>query len=275
MLIVLDKPKKAGVGAGKGTIAPRKANKAPRKAPKASRKALKASPSRALPKTKIGPKTANPPAKPPKAFLFDMDGTLVDTFSLIHKSFNTALKANGKRQLTEDEFNKKLFGKPVDSTLERLVGPITRSENARIMGAFEREWLDNLGQVKVFKNVPLTLGRLKRAGCKLGVVSTSPRDVIKKTLEHTGIRGFFDVLIGEEDAVNKKPHHEPVTNALKALGTRPDEAVFVGDTIYDIQAGKSAGCYTVFLVNAYNGGFLQRARPDRAVRDVSELLQNG
>lgn len=204
-----------------------------------------------------------------------MDGTLVDTFDLIYESFNAALKENGKRQLTKRDFDKKLFGKPVDSTLNRLVGAVTPEETKKILESFERHWFRNLRKVKVFKNVPLTLERLKKGGYKLGVVSTSPRDVISQTLDYTSIRGYFDVFVGEEDSKRKKPHHEPVTNAIRALDVEPDEAVFVGDTIYDVLAGRSAGCHTVFLHNAYNGDVLEKAKPDRVIDDVSELIENG
>ncbi len=210
-----------------------------------------------------------------KAFLFDMDGTLVDTFDLIYKSFNAALKQNRKRMLTKQEFDKKLFGKPVDSTISRLLGVATGEEHKKLLKDFERYWLRNLREVKVFKNVPLTLKRLKRKGCKLGVVSTSPRDVVYETLQQTGIYHYFDVLIGEEDAKNKKPHHEPVTNALHVLRTEPSEAVFVGDTIYDIMAGRAAGCHTVFMLNKYNSDVLKVEKPERVIQDISELLENG
>jgi pyrophosphatase PpaX len=210
-----------------------------------------------------------------KAFLFDMDGTLVDTFDLIYESFNSALKENKKTTLTKHDFDKKLFGKPVDSTLHRLVGAVTPEETKRILKSFEKYWLRNLNKVKVFKNVPLTLEGLKDRGYKLGVVSTSPRDVIFETLMETGIYKYFDVLIGEEDAKKKKPHHEPVTNALRVLGMQPTDAIFVGDTVYDIRAGKSAGCHTVFLLNKYNSDVLRMEKPDVVINDVLELLENG
>jgi len=210
-----------------------------------------------------------------KAFLFDMDGTLVDTFDLIYESFNSALEENGKRVLTKHEFDKKLFGKPVDSTLHRLIGAVTEEETKKILKSFEKYWFSNLAKVKVFKNVPQTLQRLKSDGYKLGVVSTSPRGVIFETLRGIGIYDHFDVFIGEEDAKQKKPHHEPVTNALRVLRIEPKEAVFVGDTVYDVQAGKSAGCFTVFLQNAYNGDVLDMEKPDMVIKDISELIENG
>lgn len=200
-----------------------------------------------------------------------MDGTLVDTFDLIYGSFNQALEECGKQPLTKADFDKNLFGKPIDSTISRLIGSTTKEEMSGIMKAFQTHWLKNLEKVKVFKNVPLTLERLKAGGCKLGVVSTSPRGVIEETLRQTGIHKYFDVFIGEEDALEKKPHHEPVTNALRVLGIAPEDAAFVGDTIYDVQAGKSAGCHTVFLLNKYNGEVLERIKPNRVIEDIAEL----
>jgi 2-phosphoglycolate phosphatase len=210
-----------------------------------------------------------------KVFLFDMDGTLVDTFDLIYESFNKALEEHGKTKMTKRDFDKKLFGKPVDSTISRLLGITTKEEHKKILKSFERYWLENLPKVKVFKNVPQTLKSLKQSGYVLGVVSTSPRDVIAETLKQTGVLDYFDVLIGEEDAKNKKPHHEPIVNALSILRAGADKAVFIGDTIYDVQAGKAAGCRTIFMLNPYNGEVLEQVKPDRVIKDISELLENG
>jgi len=207
------------------------------------------------------------------AFLFDMDGTLVDTFKVIYDSFNSALEDNGRPTFSKTEFKENLFGKPVDPTLAGLIGEISDEGLKKLLKDFERHWFRNLESVKIFKDVQLTLKQLKDRGVKLGVVSTSPRDVIEETLREVGIRSFFDVIIGEEDVSNKKPHHEPVTTALNMLRVPPEDAVFVGDTIYDMQAGKGAGCCTVLLLNGHNVDVLETAKPDRVVRDVASLLQ--
>jgi len=204
--------------------------------------------------------------------LFDMDGTLVDTFMLIYDSFNNALDENGRPQLSKTDFKEKLFGKPVDDTLEDLIGEIDAAGISKLLKDFERHWLKNLDQVKIFKDVALTLKHLKDKGVKLGVVSTSPRDVIDLTLREVGIRSFFDVIIGEEDVENKKPHHEPITTALDQFRVPPEGAVFVGDTIYDIQAGNNAGCCTVLLLNGHNEDVLEREKPNVVIDNMRELL---
>ncbi|MBN2517860.1 MAG: HAD family hydrolase [Candidatus Altiarchaeota archaeon] len=207
-----------------------------------------------------------------KALLFDMDGTLVDTFDLIYSSFNKALEENGKRTLTKSEFKERLFGKPVDSTLPGLLDVDSKEEAKRILKSFEIYWLRDLKKVKVFKNVFITLQRLKGMGLKLGVVSTSPRDVIEETLRETSVYPFFDVIIGEEDVKMKKPHKEPVASALKLLRVRPCDAAFVGDTIYDMQAAKSAGCEAILVLNGHNKDVLKSFKPDRVIGSIEELL---
>lgn len=208
-----------------------------------------------------------------KAFLFDMDGTLVDTFDLIYESFNKALDENKKRILTKREFKENLFGKSVDSTLPTLMGVSTSDEAKKILKDFEQHWLRDLHKVKIFKDVFITLHRLKEGGAKLGVVSTSPRGVIEETMRTVNLYQFFNVIIGEEDANFKKPHHEPVSNALKLIQIPPQEAVFVGDTVYDMQAGKNAGCYTILLLNGHNEEVLDFFKPDKVIGSVKELLE--
>ncbi|MBN2518236.1 MAG: HAD family hydrolase, partial [Candidatus Altiarchaeota archaeon] len=198
---------------------------------------------------------------------------LVDTFDLIYESFNKALEENKKRVLTKGEFKEYLFGKPVDSTLPELIGVSSREEVKKILKDFERHWFMDLEKVKIFKHVLLTLNQLKLRGSKLGVVSTSPRGVIRETLKTVGIYELFDVLIGEEDVQFKKPHHEPVSTALKMIDTPPGEAIFVGDTVYDMMAGKEAGCYTVLLLNGHNKDVLASFKPDKTITSVKELLE--
>jgi len=208
-----------------------------------------------------------------KAFLFDMDGTLVDTFDVIYESFNKALDENKKRLLTKREFKEHLFGKAVDSTLPALVGVSSQDEIKKILKDFEKHWIKDLHKIKIFKDVFITLHQLKEGGAKLGVVSTSPRGVIEETMRTVDLYQFFDVIIGEEDANFKKPHHEPVSNALKVLTVPSKETVFVGDTIYDMMAGKDAGCYTVLLLNGHNEEVLDSFEPDKVIGSVKELLE--
>lgn len=205
-------------------------------------------------------------------FLFDMDGTLVDTFHLIFESFNIALAANGLRQLTEQEFSNHLFGKPIDGSLQALVGTISQDQTKKLLRDFQDLWLRELRRVRVFREVPETLRLLKLNGARVGVVSTSPRGVIEETLKVAGILCYFDVIIGDEDAQKKKPDPEPVLKALKHIGACPAETVYVGDTIYDIIAGKAAGCTTVLMLNSHNRDVPSQSSPDAVLHKFKDLL---
>jgi pyrophosphatase PpaX len=207
------------------------------------------------------------------AFLFDMDGTLVDTFDLIYDSFNKALAVNSKKTFTKQEFKETLFGKPVDRETYHMLDITDEKEVQKIMKDFQGFWFENLPKVKIFKDVRLTLEELKERGSNLGVVSTSPRDVIKKTLQHAGVYNLFDVFVGEEDVRNKKPHREPVCTALDALNLSPEQTFFVGDTVYDLMAGQTAGCRTVLLLNGYNEEVMDIMKPDYMVQNIRELLE--
>ena len=207
-----------------------------------------------------------------KAYLFDMDGTLVDTFDLIYKAFNQSLADNGKRGMTKKEFDDRLFGKPVDGTLKRLLGVETEEDTLKIMRDFQKHWMENLSMLKVFKDVDSSLEKLKSRKKKLGVVSTSPRKVIERTLGVVGILKYFDVIVGGDDVDSCKPHYQPIMAAVEELDVPIDEIVFVGDTIYDMQAGKNMGCSTVLLLNDYNKGVLEKTHPDKVIKSIKELL---
>ena len=77
-------------------------------------------------------------------------------------------------------------------------------------------------------------------GVKLGVVTSSFRSVVEKTLQTLDIKDYFDVLVAGDDITKLKPHPESIFLALKHLGSKPEETVIIGDSRVDILAGKAA-----------------------------------
>lgn len=205
-----------------------------------------------------------------KAYLFDMDGTLVDTANIIMASFNKALENNGVKRLSSRDFYDKMFGVPPQRIGEVL--DIDKTKTKSILLDFMGQWTKQLPEVKVFESADSTLKKLKKSGKKLGVVSASPNEIIEKTLASTNLLGYFGAIVGSDDVTRHKPHHDPVTLALKRLKASPSETLFIGDTKFDMQAGRDAGCTTVLFNNGRNK-YPNEVNSDYTIERISEILE--
>src|SRR5207248_1858684 len=110
-----------------------------------------------------------------------------------------------------------------------------------MMEEFIRYYEANRQQERIITEAVDTLILGKQMGRKTGLVTSKNREEIANTLPHLGIADFVDVIISADDITNPKPDPEGVLLALKSLDARPEEAVFIGDTVHDMRAGKGAG----------------------------------
>jgi pyrophosphatase PpaX len=106
-------------------------------------------------------------------------------------------------------------------------------------------WLNYQGQFlsesRLFPGVLEVLQSLSRSGLGLGVVTGQNKGELEATRRHVGIDALIDVWICADDAAFTKPHPAPVRLALERLGCPPDQAVMIGDTRFDMEAGRGAG----------------------------------
>lgn len=204
-----------------------------------------------------------------RAVLFDLDGTLLDTKEAIIASLvYTAEKFTG-RKLGVCEIQA-LFGLTLSDQMKMLCPE--RAEE--MVKAYVRH---NLRQhrrtVKVFPGVSHTLQTLRDLGCSLAVVTSKRRRSAMFGLRLFSLDRYFDALVCAEDVENHKPHPEPVLKALALLGVAPAQSVTVGDSVYDIQAGRAAGTLTVACL--YGMGRredLVVSAPDVLLHTISDLV---
>lgn len=160
-----------------------------------------------------------------KAVLFDLDGVLV------HSSLDLpAIK-------------RELFGDSSVFILEGLAAlpPDERAEKDAIL--LKRE-LEAAESAALDESVPELFSWMESVGLKRGVITRNSRDVVKFIEDKLNVD--FGVVVGREDAL-PKPDPAGILMACDRLGIDPADAVMVGDYIFDIEAGRRAGCRTVFL----------------------------
>lgn len=205
-----------------------------------------------------------------RAVLFDFDGTVADTKRSIYESLRfTARCCLGMELKPEDVEG--LYGLPLSETMRRLC-PERWQE---LVETYLRHNLATFPRyASLFPGILETLDYLKDRGLLVALVTNKRRESTRMAMELFGINGFFDAVICAEDVSNHKPHPEAIMVALQRLNCRPQEAVMVGDSPYDVLAGRAAGVTTIAaLWGQFNPEEVLAAGPDFSCSSVQELYQ--
>jgi pyrophosphatase PpaX len=128
-------------------------------------------------------------------------------------------------------------------------------------------------ELVAFAGVEDFLGELRAEGRRLGIVTAKRRRTIELAFGVLDLERLFDAVVTSDDTTRHKPDPEPVVEALRQLGAEPGDAAFVGDSPFDMGAGKAAG---VFTVGVGWGGLhaeeaLRDAGADAIVHSLEEL----
>ena len=208
----------------------------------------------------------------PAAVLFDLDGTLIDSIELILGSMRHAFSRCDRTVPSDDEWLTGV-GIPLRTMFHRYAA--SDVEIDELIAAYREHQLANHDSlVRCYDEVPETLAALARAGHPLAVVTSKGDMLAKRGLELVGIASYFEMIISCDSCTRHKPHPEPVLTALERLGYEAEEALFVGDSVHDIEAGNAAGVETVAaLWGPFTREQLAVARPDRFIERIGELVQ--
>ena len=176
-------------------------------------------------------------------YIFDLDGTLLDTIGDLAASVNYALRTHGMPEHSLDDV-RRFVGNGVRKLMERAVPD--GADNPRFdetFATFRQYYMaHSLDTTRPYEGIPETLAALKARGCHLAVVSNKMMAATQELCRH-----FFpdtiEVSIGEDEAagIRRKPAPDTVFAALKALGVGKENAVYVGDSDVDIQTACNAG----------------------------------
>lgn len=208
------------------------------------------------------------PPDRPRAVLFDVDGTLLDTRDFILGGFEHALATHGHAARTRAE-----LAAVVGRTLHEGYPLVAPGCDPPRMIETHRAWQrENLHLALPFPDTVPTLAALHAAGLRLAAVTTRSRVTSLDTLRLAGIDGYFDVVISWEDITHPKPHPEPVQRALERLSVAPEHALMVGDTDADILAGRAAGTRTAGVTYGFHEARIADAAPDWLLDRLADLL---
>lgn len=178
-----------------------------------------------------------------KLLIFDFDGTLADTGAVILQTTAQTL-ARLKLPLPPEASLKKWIGLPLAEIFANACD--TRDEEliSEAVKIYRARFPENCGTVKLYPGVRQGLDKLRRAGMMLALASSRERNSLLSLTNLLGITNDFNVIAGEQDVIRHKPEPDIVNFVLKATNITPDCAMFIGDTVFDIAAGRAAGVKT-------------------------------
>ncbi len=210
-------------------------------------------------------------------FLFDLDGTIIDSIDLILRSYrHTMAQHRSDEPPPPDDMWIQGLGTP----LWAQFGEITddKEEIERMVQTYRTYNLAHHDAlVKPYEGVVDEIRRLKDAGKRLGVVTSKLRDGAMRGLRISGLDDTFDVVIGCDNVTHSKPHPEPVLKALDELGAKRESTVFVGDSRHDMESGRAAGVKTAAVLwGPFDRAHLEDLSPDywlEKPQDLRELYE--
>lgn len=208
-----------------------------------------------------------------ETYVFDMDGTILNTIDDLTVSTNLTMEEMGYPTHTVDEV-KWFVGNGIRKLIERAVPKGTSEDDiSRTFEVFMRHYgvhcKDKTGP---YPGIMELLISLKKAGKKLAVVSNKADGPVKKLADEI-FPGMFDIAIGEKEGVSKKPARDMVDIALSALGTKPENAVYIGDTNVDFETSKNSGLDCILVTWGFRDTeFLKQFDAEYMVDRPEEIL---
>jgi phosphoglycolate phosphatase len=209
-----------------------------------------------------------------KLIILDFDGTLADTRELIVKTMQQTLEALGLESRT-DEQCASMIGLPLKQAFTDLL-TMSDEMGGQCVETYRRIFNENNAVYKIptFPNVLETLHQLHKQGYTLTIASSRSNRSLREFVNDMHLNEVIPYVLGAEDVVRAKPHPDPVLQTLETFNCKPEDALVVGDTWYDIEMGRRAGVRTCGVT--YGNGSreeLMRAGADYLIDDFGELMK--
>lgn len=214
----------------------------------------------------------------PKAVLFDLDGTLVDSVPDLHAALNETLASYGEPPFTIEAVTE-MVGAGVPTLIERAyarlgkdIDPASRDKAVERFGAIYEPRATEL--TTLMPGATGAINALAAKGFTLGVVTNKYAVATKTVLSHFGLLDHMSIVIGGDAGPSRKPAPDLILLACTELGIAPGEALFVGDSENDVRAAKAAGMPVAVLEGGYTTIPASELGADFVVARLDALLDH-
>jgi pyrophosphatase PpaX len=209
-------------------------------------------------------------------FLFDLDGTLIDSIDLILRSYRHTMRVHGRAAPSDDVWMQGL-GTPLWVQFRQFTDDPSEIEAmVATYRAYNLAHHDDL--VRPYAGVVEAVRALRAPGRTLGLVTSKQRSGALRGLKVAALESAFDVIVGADEVTHPKPHPEPVLLALERLAAPAAGAVFIGDSRHDLECGRAAGVQTAAVLwGPFDRAHLEDLEPDywlERPQDISLLTSD-
>lgn len=203
-------------------------------------------------------------------FLFDLDGTLIDSIELIIRSYQHTIRTHRQLETAPDVWMKGL-GIPLRVQFKEWSEDPAEID-AMVVTYREYNLSHHDEMVTAYDGVVDAVKALRNRGKKLGLVTSKFRSGAYRGLKKVGLDEEFHVVVGADEVTNPKPHPEPVLTALSRLSVTPEEAVFIGDSRHDMECGRAARVETAAVLwGPFGRSDLEDLNPDYWLETPADL----
>jgi phosphoglycolate phosphatase len=206
-----------------------------------------------------------------KLVIFDLDGTLVNAYPAIIRSFNYAMRHSGYPP--QDDL---IIRRAVGWGDEFLLKPFLKPKDLRkVLVLYRRHHrMSLLKYSRIYPGSRKVLSYLESKGLKLAVASNRPTEFSLILIRHLRLKRYFDFVLCADRLNYSKPHPEILNKIMRKFTVTPKETVYVGDMAIDAQAGRRAGIFTVIVTTGSSAlPEIKKERPNCILRGISELAK--
>jgi len=204
--------------------------------------------------------------------LFDLDGTLIDTIDLIVRTYQHTLRECLQQELSQAEIVQ-YFGLTLRESMEHYTTPERVEELCAVYRAYNLANHDAL--IRPITGVEKMLLALQQRRIKIAVVTSKKVAMAWRGLKCFNLDKYVETVIGCDICVKHKPDPEPMYQALTNIGLTGAECLCVGDSPFDLQSGKAAGCLTaaVRYTSFEWAAMLAQGKPDYIAEQPADLVK--
>lgn len=208
-----------------------------------------------------------------KLAIFDFDGTLVDSAPGIVEIMYQVKDYYGFHDDIVEQW-KHLIGISLNDQTKTILPDHDPDFQLEVANKY-REFYNSqaIELCPPFPSLGRVLEQLKSNDINITIASSKKTFLIDPVLEHHGLESFFSLVLGSNHVANHKPHPESVNQTLKHLGCEPDEAIVIGDSIFDLEMAKNASVDSIGITTGvHDREILGKASPISVVDSLPEAI---
>ncbi len=211
----------------------------------------------------------------PRAIIWDLDGTLIDSAADLTAALNRLLLEHGSKTLPEAAV-RPMIGDGAARLVERAFAAAGTALSVESRDTMVRHFLRLYGENGVretrrFDGALAVMDRLTRAGCIHGICTNKPHAITTVILDRLGFADRIGAVVGGDSTSQHKPHPAPLLSCLRQLGVPRVHALMIGDSAIDVLAARAAGLPVIIVSFGYSRDPVRSLGADAVVERLDQI----